>query len=252
MASGRRVRPERLDELLGPQGYWLARHLKRDNLSLFSRPSSVKGCFEQIEITGDHGDVDSGCVFARVSIVPGATQYRGMFEDEFVFETSFRRGSRTSEWEKRIVEEAIPKSHEMAHQAGPELLRRTARAQEAAQFYLACLPEHIDNLEAHWTSQKREATDEQRAQAKHSLRTSVLSLDARDDNDGDRIFWTYQIAAYAIVLNSEKGLEAGFFAPGTDPHEEHDLAWCFQIMASRIYGEEGWKFMVGYDLLHRV
>ncbi len=252
MAGGRRVRPERLNELLGAQEYWLARHLKRNNLSLFSRPSPVKGCFEQIEIAGDHGEDDSGCVFARVSIVPGATQYRGMFEDEFVFEMSLRRESRISEWEQRLVEEAIPKSRELARQAGPELLRKTARAQKAASFYLACLPEHIDNLEAYWTAQRSDATDEQRAQAKYSLRTSVLSLDAKDDDDGDRIFWTYQIAAYAIVLNSEKALRAGFFAAGTDPHEEDDLAWCFQIMASRIYGEEGWQFMVGYNSLDRV
>jgi len=184
------------------------------------------------------------CIWNDVMILPGRSRWRGIIEGKVYGERTLRTHEQELAWREEILSQATRRGQELAESIGEEMLRRTIRARRAAKFYLPCLPEDCGDLEAFWKAQQERAAPEQRAQAKRMLIWDLVGMVGDTAEDADNAYFAYQIAAYTIVLNSDVGTEQGFFSATSDPNEEMDLCWCFQIMVSRIVKEKGSEFIL--------
>ena len=168
-------------------------------------------------------------------------------DDERVTECEMKVSSAKDlrEFASKLVEIAVPYCDEYARRVGGELMNRTHRAREAAGFYISKLPHDIHTRDLHkfWQTMKERATSDQREKARLTLNPAVINLPSASQEEETRVFAAYQIASYTITMNADEGLQRGFFSPGTEAIEDLDLAFCLQIMGSRIFGEKGFELM---------
>jgi hypothetical protein len=242
----RTISHKRISKLLEPHAYWVAferattpvGHLGITTPGRHARRSLISGCFEQVEVNCSSGEI---CVWIYVKVLPGGTGYRLMSEGKHVEEcfAKLKSAADVRNWEERFVDVVPHQSEQLARRKGPKLLERTARGRAAAQFYLSLLQSRIDDLVQYWRHLKEVATPEQREQARRSLSPAIPSLPYRNSDEEERAFATYQIAAYVMAMNSKQAQERGFFGPETTVENEIDMAFCYQVMASCIFGEKG-------------
>lgn len=241
----RLISQQELNELLSPFGFrpmlggsksfGISRSVPR-----VWRPSEVAGCFEIVDVDGDSG---GNYTWLYADILSGHAGYIGLSESNRLrvpaLEGRIKTAAERRAWVDNFVKIVPKKSAAWARRHGPRLLKQTARARAAAKFYLSFLPPRIDDFVAYWNQLKEQATPEQRELARLSLRPATIALHYDTAEEEDQTFAVYQVASYTITLHGEVGVAAGFFRPGTDPEKERDLAHCYQIMASRMYREEG-------------
>jgi hypothetical protein len=243
-----RVRSDRLLELLHDKGFWLAfeanSHIPSGARYMhFARRGLLRGCFEVISIVRRAETLTAAAV---VRTVPGRCAWKGMFKRQAIDECGMKVRNKADliRWEESISSIGPVRCRQLAEREGQNVLESSARGRRAAGYYLSFVPRTVGDLASYWQKLKASASTEQREQAKFSLRMSMLIYESDDQEQMDMAYHAYQVATYLITLHANEGTKRGFFASGTDPDAEQDLAICFQVMASCLIGEPGFEHIV--------
>lgn len=244
---------EDLAGYLAPLGYQVSM-IWTDDVTTeirFIRPAQVVSCFEHLGFQSTASDYQIR-TYARLTIVPGATQWKGMFVDRLISppekkEFGPRIGNKAEkrQWLEWVVSRAPTIVERLRIDEAENLLGRTEHAREAGCFYLATLKLPIENLVAFADGQSSVMTKRQRSAATKMLRTGLITLPYSTQPEEDLAIAAYKIAVNVIVASVEAGDDRVPFTADQDPYRDDDLAWCLQIMASRIYGELGWNLLDG-------
>lgn len=185
------------------------------------------------------------CTSIELTVVPGTTSWRGLFEDallpghlatmRIVSNVDFHR------WAEGISYHVPRVSAELAKSADA-LLESTAIARAAAEYYLKGAYTPSCHFDAFARGQHSVMSVKARNQAKQMRKTSLFALFNNSDSlQSEDPIDAYRIAINLIIADAHQPNSTGYFAPDTDPYENRDLAFCLQIMASKIWGEPGWQ-----------
>jgi hypothetical protein len=141
---------------------------------------------------------------------------------------------------KRIEAELDAVQQALTAEVAADLLDSTARARQAAWYYLQGVERNIDNLEVYWNDLKGQASAKQLKAARNSLRTSVLSIEYNSSSEEDRAYYAYQVASLLMTLHADDQAPVALFSAGADPHEDIQVAWCLQFLAGWLYDCADW------------
>ena len=220
-------------KLLQPEGFVLTAETKRMSETIWTRPSAVPGCFEELEIK-HKGAGSPAYVFAKCSVLPGEAKWALMEKHTFLDERYLRTTEQRRDWAAFLREKAIPACGVLASETGLELLAKTAKARQAAWFYFSKLPVQRDPLDELLASMVEQSTDVERELARKSLRMELINMWFNPSADFDPVFAAYRICAFLIVHNAPEAESLGFFNSDCDSDEDIELAWCYQFLATLI------------------
>ena len=244
------IHHQKLIETFLPLGYEFSYLLQNEGgteIRLVKR-SSVDGCFEHLCF--EQWANDRVRVYVRLGVVPGTTQWRDMFEDRRIeFADAKSIGPKllsradVTDWLNWILDKAPATAQQLASAEASSLLARTAVARSAASNYLRALELPIEHMPSYAAGQESVMSKESVAAAKQMFRDGLVTLPRRPNFEEVKSIASYRIALNTIVNNAATNGGTGAFTASTDPYRDYSLAWCLQIMASRIYGEPGWKLL---------
>jgi hypothetical protein len=249
-----RVDPERLLELLKPQGFVLARADREEGVNEIDllRPTpGLDGYFDILRCESNIAGEQVGLEIYQSIIPSGCDCSRVKAIHEYVPATHFgysgesaplRTASDARLFEQRVAEAVPSLFTSLFEREGEALYSETASARGAAERYLSALLPDGD-LRATLDRLKALATAHDRDRAQHYVRNELL----RTFNLCDyRVIW--DIAGLCQVLYWERagaaflglGGETNYLKANVDDIKAHRR---FQIVASRLARETGWPMV---------
>lgn len=209
---------------------------------IFFREAEFRGCFEQVFIlpSGPMCYIDAG-----VGVLPGRSGNRALYAGDRIAECGnpIKTKKDVNALLDALVDLSEHRFKSITNSIAPSLLAKVQLGRLSAGYYLQFFQgNRRDRLKEYWDSLKAMATLEQREKAKYALRTWMISIPSRNQDDEDRAFHAYQVAAYLMALHEDEGRCANMVLLG-DSEADLNLVACIQLMSCVIYREPGYELL---------
>jgi len=228
----------RLADALTPFRFFLAVEDKTG--AWFIRANVSNRLFEVIDVHagkqrgGKWGDI--ACAGVSIALTPGRfTSPKGMGETECLSDWSPTKATgQAVAWERSILDSGPRMLDELVRSRGGELLARTADARAAVDKYLSLLDRRKTIAELIATLSDGASQAELLEAHRLSRTEGLICLPERS---------CYDLASIVIArLAADVESDPKRFR-GKSPMAVPELTWRFQLFASRLYPERGWKLL---------
>jgi len=231
-----KIKAERLQELLRPNGFELIWQCGIEKTICFARQSPVIGVFERaMAVTVGRVGEEVALAEVQASLLRGRAFHKDLIERQVLteFGPAEKRGTveqyltpvstqmQAQEWEYEFSKLVPSFAVALADAKGPELLKKTVTIRKAVERYLGFLPPS-DGLEAIRSKLTLKTTDEQRMNAERLSDVSLMIP------DGELI---YDVAALLVVIYAPEVEDKGDKLELVDPWSDFGSMSRIQLIA---------------------